>query len=114
MRKEEKKERKAKEKDKEKTRNQLQIRISKATDLWDELVLDSGSVSTECPYAWCSDISVNNEDKVYLQDIPATQNPVSWIKSGASGVVGSRRDVLSAKSSLMLQMLRTQLCHWER
>ena len=38
-------------------------------DLWDELVLDSGSVSMACPYAWCSDISVNNEDKVYLQDI---------------------------------------------
>ena len=38
-------------------------------DLWDELVQDSGSVSTACPYAWCSDISVNNEDKVYLQDI---------------------------------------------
>ena len=35
-------------------------------DLWNELVLDSGSVSTACPYAWCSDISVNNEDKVYL------------------------------------------------
>ena len=33
-------------------------------DLWDELVLDSGSVSTACPYAWCSDISVNNEDAV--------------------------------------------------
>ena len=29
-------------------------------DLWDELVLDSGSVSTACPYAWCSDISVND------------------------------------------------------
>ena len=27
-------------------------------DLWDELVLESGSVSTACPYAWCSDISV--------------------------------------------------------
>ena len=38
-------------------------------DLWDEFVLDSGSVSTACSYAWCSDISVNNEDKVYLQDI---------------------------------------------
>ena len=23
-------------------------------DLWDGLVLDSGSVSTACPYAWCS------------------------------------------------------------
>ena len=31
--------------------------------------LDSGSVSTACPYAWCSDISVNNENNVYLQDI---------------------------------------------
>ena len=38
-------------------------------DLWDELVLDSGSVSTIYPYTWCSDISVNDEDKVYLQDI---------------------------------------------
>ena len=35
-----------------------------ADNLWDELVLDSGSVSTACPYAWCSDMSVNNEDKV--------------------------------------------------
>ena len=38
-------------------------------DQWEELVLDSGSVSTACPYAWCSDISVNDEEKVYLQDI---------------------------------------------
>ena len=34
-------------------------------DLWDELVLDSGSVPTACPYAWCSD-SVNDGDKVHL------------------------------------------------
>ena len=39
-------------------------------DLWDELVLDSGSVSTACPYAWCSDISVNDKEKAYVQDIP--------------------------------------------
>ena len=26
----------------------------------------SWCVSTACPYTWCSDISVNNEDKVYL------------------------------------------------
>ena len=38
-------------------------------DLWDELMLESGSVSTACPYAWCSDISVDDGDKVYLQDI---------------------------------------------
>ena len=25
-------------------------------DLWDELVFDSGSASTACPYSWCSDI----------------------------------------------------------
>ena len=37
-------------------------------DLWDELVFDK-SVPTACSYASCSDISVNNEDKVYLQDI---------------------------------------------
>ena len=41
----------------------------------DELVLDSGSVSTACPYAWCSDISVNNEEKVYLQDIQQRRIP---------------------------------------
>ena len=45
-------------------------------DLWDELVLDSGSVSTACPYAWCSDISV------YLQDIQQRRIP-----SHGSGVV---------------------------
>ena len=44
-------------------------------DLWDELVLDSGSVPTACPYAWCSDISVNDGDKVYLQDIQQSRNP---------------------------------------
>ena len=45
-------------------------------DLWDELVLDSGSVSTACPYAWCSDISVSNEDKVYLRSWPISATPI--------------------------------------
>ena len=54
-------------------------------DMWDELVLDSGSVSTACPEAWCSDISVNNEDKVYLQDIQQHRIP------SHSRIVGSRR-----------------------
>ena len=44
-------------------------------DQWEDLVWDSGSVSTACPYAWCSDISVNNEDKVYLQDIQQRSIP---------------------------------------
>ena len=44
-------------------------------DLWDELVLDSGSVSTACPYAWCSDISVNDKEKAYLQDIQQRRIP---------------------------------------
>ena len=44
-------------------------------NLWDELVLDSGSVSTACPYGWCSDISLNNEDKVHLQDIQQRRIP---------------------------------------
>ena len=39
------------------------------------VMLDSGSVSTACPYAWCSDISVNNEDKVCLQDIQQRRIP---------------------------------------
>ena len=46
-----------------------------ADNLWDELVLDSGSVSTACPYAWCSDISLNNDDKVHLQDIQQRRIP---------------------------------------
>ena len=50
--------------------------VTTGTDnLWVELVLDSGSVSTACPYAWCSDISVNNEDKVHLQDIQQRRIP---------------------------------------
>ena len=44
-------------------------------DLWDEFVLDSGSVSTACPYAWCSDISVDDRNKVYLQDIQQRRIP---------------------------------------
>ena len=52
-------------------------------DLWDELVLDSGSVSTACPFAWCSDISVNNEDKVYLQDIQQRRVPSLWGPEGS-------------------------------
>ena len=82
-------------------------------DLWDELVLDSGSVSTACPYAWCSDISVNDGDKVYLQDIQQRRIP-----SRGSRVVPlelwGRKDVLNVKSFLMWKMLCTRWCHWER
>ena len=82
-------------------------------DVWDELVLDSGSVSTACPYAWCSDISVNNEDKVYLQDIQEYR-----ILSHGSRVVPLElwgpEGRVECESNLMLQMLRTQLCRRER
>ena len=44
-------------------------------DMWDELVLDSGSVSTACPLAWCSDISVNDKEKAYLQNIQQRRIP---------------------------------------
>ena len=40
-------------------------------DLWDELVLDSGSVSTACPYSWCSDNSVNNLQDNQQHKIPS-------------------------------------------
>ena len=72
---------------------------SSADDLWDELLLDNGSVSTAWPSAWCSDISVDNEDKVHLQD-----NQQHRISSNGSRVVPLET----------LQMLRIQLCHWER
>ena len=44
-------------------------------DLWDELVLDSVSVAKARPYAWCSDISVNDKEKAYLQDIQQRRFP---------------------------------------
>ena len=50
--------------------------VTTGTDyLWDELVLDSGSVSTACSCARCSDISVNDGDKVYLQDLQQRSIP---------------------------------------
>ena len=46
--------------------------VTTGTDnLWDELVLDSGSESPACPYAWFSD----NEEKVHLQDIQQRRIP---------------------------------------
>ena len=45
-------------------------------DMWDELVLDSGSVSAACPYAWCSDISVNDKEKSVFAGHSATQNTI--------------------------------------
>ena len=44
-------------------------------DMLDELVLDSGSVSTACPHAWCSDLSVNDKERAYLQDIQQRRIP---------------------------------------
>ena len=60
-------------------------------NLWDELVLDSGSVSTACPYAWCSDISLNNDDKVHLQDIQQRRIPSHGSRVVPLEFVGSRR-----------------------
>ena len=82
-------------------------------DLWDELVLDSGSVSTKCTYAWCSGISVNNEDKVFLHDIQQRRIPSHGsrvVPFELWGPAGSAE----CKVNLMLQMLRIQLCRWER
>ena len=42
-------------------------------DIWDELVLDSGSAA--CPYAWCSDIGVHVKEKAHLQDIQQRRIP---------------------------------------
>ena len=45
--------------------------ITTGANLWDELVLDSGSMST----TWCSDISLNSEDKVHLQNMQQRRIP---------------------------------------
>ena len=81
---------------------------------WDELVLDSGSVSTACPYAWCSDISLNNEDKVHLQDIQQRREFHRMDQGWYLLNCGVQKVVFSAKSNLMLQMLHAQLFRWER
>ena len=44
-------------------------------EVWDELVLDRGSVSAACPYAWCADVRVNDKEKDYLQDIQQRRIP---------------------------------------
>ena len=44
-------------------------------DISDELVLCSGSVSTACPCAWCSDTGVNNKENAHLQDIQQRRIP---------------------------------------
>ena len=88
--------------------------ITGTDDLCDELVLDSGSVSTARPYAWCSDISVNNEGQGVSARHSATKNVHRMDQGWHLSIVVSRRDVLSANSNLMLQVLRTQLCRWER
>ena len=59
--------------------------------LWDELVFDSGSVSTACPYAWCSDISVNNKEKTYLQDIQQRRIPSHSSRAVPLELLGSGR-----------------------
>ena len=82
-------------------------------DLWEELVLDSGSVSKACPYVWCWDICGEQRRQCVSARHSATQNPISWIKGGTSRIVGPEGRV-ECKVKLMLQMLRTQLCRWER
>ena len=49
--------------------------VTDRDEAWDELVLDSGSVSTACPYSWCADIRVNDKEKAYLQDIQQRRSP---------------------------------------
>ena len=44
-------------------------------EVWDELVLDGGSVSTASPYAWCADIRMNDKEKAYLQDVQQCRIP---------------------------------------
>ena len=69
-------------------------------DLWDELVLDSGSVSTGCPYAWCSDISVNDGDRCTCKTFSNAESH----RMGQEWCLLScrvRKDVLNVKSSLM-------------
>ena len=60
-------------------------------DLWDELVSDSGSVSKACPCAWCSDISVNDKEKAYLQDIQQRRIPSHGSRVVPLELLGSGR-----------------------
>ena len=60
-------------------------------DLWDELVLDSGSVPTACPYAWCFGHQCGQRRQGVSARHSATQNSIAWIKGGTSRIVVSRR-----------------------
>ena len=44
-------------------------------DLWDELDVDSESVSTACSYSWCAHKGVNDKEKACLQDIQQRRIP---------------------------------------
>ena len=81
-------------------------------DLCDELVLDSGSVSTACPNAWCSDISVNNENKVYMQDIQQRRIP-----SHGSRVVHLElwgpEGLVECEVKFDVADVAYQWCHWK-
>ena len=67
-------------------------------DVWDELVLDSGSVSTACPHAWCSDISVNDKEIGYLRDSQQRRTPSARLTSGGRWSFGVQKEVFSARS----------------
>ena len=75
--------------------------VTDRNDLWDELVVDSGSVSTARPHSWCADIGVN--DKFRLMDH-------EWYRWG-SGVL---KETSSVWSSSTWQTWLTRWIRWER
>ena len=83
-------------------------------DMWDELVLDSGSVSAACPYSWCSDISVNAKEKAYLQDIQQRRTPSHGSRVGTAGTVGSGRKCSVQSQVRCGRCCVPQWCRWER
>ena len=72
-------------------------------DLWDELMLDSGSVVDGMSIRLVFGHQCEQRRQGVSARHSATQNPIAWVKGGSSRIVVSSKDVLSAKSNLMLQ-----------
>ena len=83
-------------------------------DLWDELVLDSGSVSTAMSVCMVFGHQCERRREKCTCKTFSSAESHRMDQEWCLWSFGVRKDVLRVKSSLTWQMLRSQWCHWER